>query len=240
MQGAAFNSYQDELDARCHPDTRVDLLKDIYKWAEDVNGECIFWVNGMAGTGKSTVSRTVAQTFADHGQLGASFFFKRGERDRDRENASLFFTTIVHKLVRQIPGLRPYIHKTIDDDPGIAGRALQEQFDKLIFQPFTKVGPTPWVSLTLVIDALDECDREGDVRTILSQLARTRELSIIRLRVFLTSRPELLIHLGFINIGAETYRDVVLHDIPPFVIHHDIFVYLDGEFKRIRDKHNRS
>src|ERR1700733_12454270 len=31
--GAAFNSYQDELDARCHPDTRVDLLRDIYKWA---------------------------------------------------------------------------------------------------------------------------------------------------------------------------------------------------------------
>lgn len=57
-----------------------------------------FWLNGMAGTGKSTVSRTVAQTFADRGQLGGSFFFKRGERDR--ENASLLFTTIVHELVR--------------------------------------------------------------------------------------------------------------------------------------------
>jgi hypothetical protein len=86
--GAAFNSYQDELDARCNPDTRVELLQDIYKWFEDVNGECIFWLNGMAGTGKSTVSRTVAQMFADRGQLGASFF-KRGERDRG--NARFFF-----------------------------------------------------------------------------------------------------------------------------------------------------
>jgi nucleoside phosphorylase len=52
--GAAFNSYQDELDARCHPSTRVELLRDIYEWAEDANSECIFWLNGMAGTGKST------------------------------------------------------------------------------------------------------------------------------------------------------------------------------------------
>lgn len=29
--GAGFNSFQDELDARCHPDTRLELLKGIYK-----------------------------------------------------------------------------------------------------------------------------------------------------------------------------------------------------------------
>jgi hypothetical protein len=74
--GAAFNPYQDELDARCHPDARLDLLRDIYKWAEDVDGEELFWLNGMAGTGKSTVSRTVAQTFSDRGQLGGEFLLQ--------------------------------------------------------------------------------------------------------------------------------------------------------------------
>jgi hypothetical protein len=73
---AAFNSHQSELDAQCHPDTRVDLLRDIYNWAEGVDGKCIFWLKGMAGTGKSTISRTVAKAFADQGRLGASFFFK--------------------------------------------------------------------------------------------------------------------------------------------------------------------
>ena len=31
--GAAFYSHHDELDARCYPDTRMDLLRDIHDWA---------------------------------------------------------------------------------------------------------------------------------------------------------------------------------------------------------------
>jgi hypothetical protein len=185
----------------------------------------------MAGTGKSTISRTVAQTFVDRDQLGASFFFKRGERDR--ENASLFFSTIVHELVRQIPALTPRIHKAIEDDPGIAGRALKEQFDKLIFQPLIDASSTQARSTILVIDALDECDRD-DVRIILSQLQR---LSKTTTRVFLTSRPELPIRLGFAQMRTETHRDVILHNIPPSTIQHDISVYLKDEFVRIRDNH---
>ncbi|KIX03042.1 uncharacterized protein Z518_06592 [Rhinocladiella mackenziei CBS 650.93] len=233
--GAAFNSYHDELDARCHPKTRGDLLRDIDTWANDVNGETIFWLRGMAGTGKSTISRTVAQTLDDQNQLGASFFFKRGERDR--ENARLFFPTIVHGLVRQVPELKPHVHRTVDDDPGIAGRTLKEQFDKLIFQPLTRLGSIPSIPLILVVDALDECDREGDIRTIISQLARTRELNTVRLRVFLTSRPELPIRLGFAQISVKTHRDVALHDIPLHTIEHDISVYLKDELTRIRDDH---
>jgi hypothetical protein len=115
---------------------------------------------------------------------------------------------------------------------------LKEQFDKLTFQPISDIGPTSSASLILVIDALDECDREGDIRTILSLLANTRGLSSIRVQVFLTSRPELPIHLGFAQIGADTHRDVVLHDIPSSTIHHDISIYLESEFERIQDEHN--
>jgi hypothetical protein len=189
--GAVFNSHQDELDARCHPETRTDLLREIYKWAGNIGSQCIFWLNGMAGTGKSTISRTAAQTFADNGQLGASFFFKRGEHDR--ENASLFFPTIVHGLLHQIPALKPHIRKAIEDDPGIANRALKEQFDKLIFQPLIDTSSPQSQRSILVIDALDECHQDH-VRIILSLLRRLNQTNI---KVFLTSRPELPIRLGF-------------------------------------------
>ncbi|OQV00709.1 NACHT domain-containing protein, partial [Cladophialophora immunda] len=235
--GAAFNSHQSEHDARCHPDTRVDLLRGIHDWADDIDGKCIFWLRGSAGTGKSTISRTVAQEFADKGRLGASFFFKRGEHDRD--NASLFFTTIAAGLVRHIPELATPIHQAIDEDPGIVRETLREQFEKLIYQPLDGIGPTSSARPILVIDALDECDRERDIRTILSLLASLRRLSSVHIQVFLTSRPDLPINLGFAQIGTETHRDVALHDIPPSTIRHDISVYLESEFQRIRDEHNR-
>jgi hypothetical protein len=47
----------------------------------------------MAGTSKSTISRTITQKFDDKGDLGASFFFKRGEGNRS--NAGMFIETIV-------------------------------------------------------------------------------------------------------------------------------------------------
>ncbi|KAJ9601892.1 hypothetical protein H2200_013607 [Cladophialophora chaetospira] len=234
--GAAFNSHHNEHDPRCHPETRIDLLREIHDWANDVNGKCIFWLKGKAGTGKSTISRTVAQTFAEQGRLGASFFFKRGEHDR--QNASLFFTTIALDLARQIPGLATYMHHAIDQDPGIAHRTLKEQFDKLIYQPLIDIGPSSSAGPILVIDALDECDRKGDIRTILSLLASTRRRSSTPVRIFLTSRPELPIDLGFAHIGTESHRDVALHDIPPSTLRHDISIYLESEFRGIREEHN--
>ena len=119
----------------------------------------------MAGTGKSTISRTIAQSFAEKGQLGASFFFKRGEDERG--NASRFFTTITLHLVHRVPGLAPYVRSAIDAEPEISEKSLKEQFEKLIFQPLSQAMQTSTQisTLIIVIDALDECEREGDIRT---------------------------------------------------------------------------
>lgn len=72
--GASFDSNSDEHEPTCLADTRVELLEEIRDWAADLSAEPIFWLNGMAGTGKSTISRTVAEPFASQGRLGASFF----------------------------------------------------------------------------------------------------------------------------------------------------------------------
>ncbi|KAF2807552.1 uncharacterized protein BDZ99DRAFT_537277 [Mytilinidion resinicola] len=87
----------------------------------------------MAGTGKSTIARTIAQSFASHGQLGASFFFKGGEGERG--TAVRFFTTIANDLVAYEPGMLPGIRKALDEDSAISDRALKDQFEKLILQP---------------------------------------------------------------------------------------------------------
>jgi hypothetical protein len=55
----------------------------------------------------------------------------------------------------------------------------------------------PLSPLLIVVDALDECEREVEVRAILQLLAEARCLGGIRLRVLLTSRPETPIRFGF-------------------------------------------
>lgn len=238
-KGAAFDSYDDELDGRCHPETRVDLLREIREWAKDPEGKCIFWLNGMAGTGKSTISRTVAQFFANDDQLGASFFFKRGEGDRG--NASRFFITIAAQLVHTVPDIIPSVRKAIGEQPNIAEKTLEEQFKKLVLQPLSELcqASTQTSPLVLVIDALDECEDERHIRIILRLLSQAR-LTTVRLRVFLTSRPELPIRLGFKQMSLDTHQDVVLQDIPPAAIEHDISAYLKDEFGKIKDDYNCS
>jgi adenylylsulfate kinase-like enzyme len=57
------------------------VLSDIEKWAISPHGKCIFCLNGMAGTGKSIISRIVACRLKENRLLGVSFFFKKGEKD---------------------------------------------------------------------------------------------------------------------------------------------------------------
>ena len=134
---AAFDSYAEEHNARCYQGTRGELLQQIRTWAGNPRSECIYWLNGMAGTGKSTISRTVAQVFYDKGELGASFFFKRGEGDRG--HAGMLFTTIASQLVQKLPSLAPLVQNAIEADPAIPTKTLKHQFDKLILEPLGRL-----------------------------------------------------------------------------------------------------
>ncbi|CAN9164932.1 unnamed protein product [Alternaria alternata] len=227
--GASFDSHNEEHSARCLPNTRTELLDEITTWANNKDGKSIFWLSGMAGTGKSTIARTVAQSFASRGQLGASFFFKKGEGERG--NASRFFTTIATDLVACEPGMLAGIRKTLDEDSTISHKALKDQFEKLILQPLLgiKQARSQAVARVVVIDALDECEREADIRTILQLLAQTKDVRPVLLRIVVTSRPELHIRLGFREMPNGTYQDLVLHEVPRTTIEHDIRLFLEHE-----------
>jgi hypothetical protein len=81
-------------------------------------------------------------------------------------------------------------------------------------------------SYILIVDALDECDSEDDIRTILQLLAEAQTLKTIRLRVFLTSRPEIPIRRGFYQISDAKRQDFILQNISPSIIDHDIRIFL--------------
>jgi hypothetical protein len=234
--GASFDSKAEEHNPTCLPNTRQELLDNTDHWIDDPKSKTIFWLNGMAGTGKSTISRTVARARSKRGDLGASFFFKRGEMDRG--NLNKLMSTLAHQLALSIPGVAFFIKKTLDANPAIVGKSVKEQFEKLIQEPLSEVAATPIApsSVVIVIDALDECDQEADIRLLINIFSQAKTLHP-HLRIFLTSRPELPIRLGFSEVQGS-YQDLVLHDIPAQIVEHDIIVFLNDEFKKIRHDFN--
>ncbi|KAL8364662.1 hypothetical protein RB595_003782 [Gaeumannomyces hyphopodioides] len=235
-KNAAFDAQANEHNPNCHPDTRVELLADICKWIDDPNGKCIFWLRGMAGTGKSTISRTVAGKLSAAKVPSASFFFKKGEGDRSK--AAMFFTTILAQLVHQLPALASHVQSAIESDPTIVDKNKKEQFEKLLLEPLGKCRGAGSPLLAVVVDALDECDREEDVTALIHLLSRAKEATSFRLRFFVTSRPELPIRVGFKDIGGN-YRDLALHEIPEQDIRRDISSFLRSELNQVRQTFNK-
>ncbi|KAI1032370.1 hypothetical protein LB504_013198, partial [Fusarium proliferatum] len=235
-EGASFDSKAEEHNPTCLHDTRQELLKEIDRWIDSPESKTIFWLNGMAGTGKSTISRTVAHLRSKRGDLGASFFFKRGEMDRG--NLKKLMSTIAYQLASNIPGVAFFIKKTLDDNPAIVGKSARDQFLKLIQEPLSEAAASTIAMLpvVMVIDALDECDQEADIRMLINVFSQAKTLRP-QLRVFLTSRPELPIRLGFSEVQGS-YQDLILHDIPAQIVEHDIIVFLNDEFKMIRHDFN--
>ncbi|KAL3485650.1 putative wd40 protein [Aspergillus germanicus] len=229
-EGAEFGTYMDQHEEECLPGTREDLLHRIEKWATSPEGKCMFWLNGLAGTGKSTITRTVANMFQKQKLLGASFFFKRGEGDRG--NATRFFPTIARQLFARVPELRAAILQAIKENPGVSMKPYKEQFEELIYQPLCQV-QLQISSLVIVIDALDECEGDNDIQIILQQLPRVHESRSVPLRFFLTSRPELPVRLGF-QAAENEYQDLILHEIPASVIERDISLFLEHKLVKIR------
>lgn len=132
-----------------------------------------------------------------------------------------------------------HIRAAVDADPYVTDKPLEEQFVKLVLEPLGKLkgdlsGAKTFI---LVLDALDDCDRDLDIRLIISLLSKAKTLNSVRPRAFVTSRPELPIRLGFAKIEGD-YHDLALHEVVPPIIEHDIVAFLCSRFADIRDDYN--
>jgi hypothetical protein len=233
---AAFNSSNKQHASRCLPETRVDVLARIREWADRRCERGIFWLNGMAGTGKSTIALTIAREYDEQGRLGASFFFSRGGGDLG--SSSKVFTTLAAQLANKLPDLKSHISKAVAD-VDIGNLGLYDQWEKLILQPLSRLEESSLpLPLVLVVDALDECEGEEDVRLVLQLFATAKSLQKVQLRIFITSRPETPIRHGIYDIPEAAHQDFVLHEISLSIIEHDISIFFKYNLESIKRECN--
>ncbi|KAH9852378.1 hypothetical protein C2E23DRAFT_903842 [Lenzites betulinus] len=193
----------------CDSNTRREALATVYAWLRpddprlseypaplhNVRPENpVFWINGLAGTGKSTLAQTIAHWCEDVDFLGATFFCAR---DGDRNNVSLIVPTIAHQLGSFCPSFRAEVSEAVKANPDIHGSLVSRQLQKLIVEPLRAVkAKESFPPCAIVIDALDECKDDEAVSVVLKGLA-LYVAKLAPLKFVITSRPIQRVTDGF-------------------------------------------
>ncbi|RSL99859.1 hypothetical protein CEP52_009488 [Fusarium oligoseptatum] len=243
-------------DAPCLPGTQQRILSEIQDWAESPNGEAIFWLHGMAGTGKTSVALTVAnalnerEPFTAGGTppstafLGASFFFKQG--DATRNSTRGFFPTLARCLAEVFPDLKSHIVSAINDRLAIGTKAPPQQLRHLIVEPLSVLDDETFlpVRLVVVVDALDECLKQTEAEELIEMLATLEQLHQVQLRLLITSRRDKHLLGSFERLPSVLYRPLLLDKVQASVEKDesmdDITLYISHTLARIADKHGVS
>ena len=205
---------------RCLRGTRESVLDCIMQWAKNPQERHVFWLNGLAGTGKSTIAQTFSGMVAQNGTLGASFFCSRDYLDR--KELKNILPTLAYQLACRYPNFRRRVIQAIKEDPSVAHSSLISQLKHLIVDPLSSMD----ISCIIVVDALDECIDDQPSSALLSVLGRhVNDLQSVKF--FITGRPEPRIRSGFRLPLLEPLTQVfLLHGVELSRVDEDIRLYL--------------
>ena len=196
-------------------------MDEIESWSKDLDMSPVYWLNGLAGTGKSTIAQTIAERVFADGRLGASFFCSRDFKDR--RNLRYIFPTLAFQLAQKYQNFRSILVPLLQMNPDVVRDSLYNQMEMLIVEPLGSLN----ISTVIIIDALDECMDEEPQSAILSVMGRLVE-GIPSVKFLITGRPEPRIQSGFRLKLLKPLTDVfVLHEVEPSVVNADIRLFLE-------------
>ncbi|KAJ1306970.1 hypothetical protein OPQ81_007950 [Rhizoctonia solani] len=207
---------------KCAPDTRRAVLAQIHTWIHGPETGNVFWINGMAGTGKTTIAYTLCAELDLGRNLAASFFCSR--LLPECRDVGLIIPSIAYQLARASKPFQYALSQVLEKDPDIHTRLPQIQFDALIASPLAQVQTTLPKNMVVVIDALDECiDKESTGQILDALLANASQLP---LKFLVSSRPEPRIRDEMLNRGDPISSQLTLHELDKDLVKADIQTYL--------------
>jgi hypothetical protein len=232
---AAYNSREREAEhaSTCLEGTREDVIRKISGWVQGNTDLPICWLQGPAGSGKSTVAHTIAKQCADDQKLAFSFFFSRGKLDRS--DTTKFFPTFAHQLAQFFPAIQSSMQHALAGDVSIPFQRLDDQIKKLIIDPILTI-KEPISSMIVVIDGLDECGgEEGLVQKLIWLLVHPTPR--LPFRFLFTSRPET--HLEQTFASPSTKSKTYFLALRDFSARDDVRRYLRLHLSDVRERENQ-
>ena len=214
----------------CLAGTREGVLGEITDWLERPGGG-VYWLTGVAGSGKTTIAQTVANMLAQMDRLGASFFCSRDQTDRS--DLRKIVPTIAYQLAKFDASFRLEIITLLINNVDVGHSNLQGQLQELIVQPLDKHRHKErFSSVVVVIDAFDECKGAYAAQRMLGMFSES--IHNIPLKFFITSRPEQHIRAAFqLDSWRETPQKLILHEVDLDLVQGDIKAFLEDNLLRI-------
>ncbi|KAJ7639582.1 hypothetical protein FB45DRAFT_1135256 [Roridomyces roridus] len=233
---AALEALHDSVESfpqpRCHLETRIELLQKLKDMLHDSNGRVV-WLHGPAGAGKSAIMETLSQQLQDAGNLGGTFFFKRGHPTRG--NARVLFVTLAYQLALFFPAAKALILEPIRRKPLVVGTSIASQLRELIVEPCRRVTDSTGSPRILLIDGLDECDGSAVQQEILRSIRHIFCEHNLPVKIIIASRPEPEIQ--------EIFKDPSFQGLDSVNIEQsfkDVELFLQKEFARIHSEHRET
>jgi hypothetical protein len=221
----------------CLEGTRTQILDEISVWMADPSAKLVYWLTGVAGTGKTTIAQSVAHMAEERGCLAATFFFSRTAGSAERRRAAAVIPTLIYQLAYRHEMFRDCICRAVFSDRDICERLVVKQAKTLFADALQSSNQPLPLPLVIVLDALDECDKEngregGDLIPVLLHSLAKLPFSV---KIFITSRPEPSIKnmFGRSGIHESTVGRALHRNIEQGIVREDIGRYFRYEFDRL-------
>jgi hypothetical protein len=242
----ALSALYDDAEAApsCLEDTRVDVLAHIAEWMADPSGKPVYWLTGVAGTGKTTIAQSVAKMAHEKERpclLGTFFFSRTGAADR--RSAVAVIPTLAYQLALKNGVFCTRLCDVIELEPDLFRKKVEVQAKALLSNTCSSIPSRFPHPLVIVIDALDECDKQQGVEggTLIPVLLEALQSLPFCVKIFITSRPESSIENMFSRADLRGKADgLALHrDIEDNIIRDDIGRYLRSKLDQLAADHPR-
>ncbi|KAG9092710.1 hypothetical protein FS749_015500, partial [Ceratobasidium sp. UAMH 11750] len=220
----------DVHQAGCTPNTRTDVLQDLRDWVHYGKFQKVYWLNGIAGTGKTTVAHSLCEWLESSGKPSASFFCSR--HLPDCRDVKRILPSVAYQLAELSRPFRCAVSRALDQDPKLGNRPVDEQFKRLIAVPFENIGHTFGIDVVVVLDALDECEDKDGVKQVLD--ACFNDSFDFPVRFLITSRrnPGILERMLASQPGPSR-AELRLHEVDRTVALEDVRTYLGARLEHL-------